>query len=69
MPELNDEPRKVKYITRSIVPSPTGVLIINCIPETIIRFDYQRGNSSRGEYLEELLDMVDGGSDYSELDY
>ena len=60
---------KVKYITRSIVLLPTAVLTIACPPETKDRFDRQRGNSSRREYLEELLDMVDGGSDYAELEY
>ena len=47
---------------------PRARLTVDCATETIARFDYQRGNSSRGEYLEELLDMVDGGS-FAELDY
>ena len=69
MPTLNKTPRKVKYVTRSIVPSRGGVLIIPGTPETIARFDYQRGNVSRADYLDELMDLIDGGTDYGELDY
>ena len=67
MVTLNDTPRKVKYIARSIVPSSAAKIAdggntayIRFTPGQLARFDRQRGNLSRAEYLEELLDMADG---------
>ena len=37
--------------------------------EQLARFDHQRGNQSRAEYLDELMDLIDGGSNFAELDY
>ena len=68
MPTINDTPRKVKYITRSIVPSSAAkvpafyndLCYIWVTSEQLARFDHQRGNLSRAEYLDELLDIADG---------
>ena len=38
-------------------------------PEQLARFDHQRGNLSRAEYLDELMDLIDGGSDFAEMPY
>ena len=35
-------------------------LIVNCSPDTIARFDAQRGDMSRREWLERLIDLSDG---------
>ena len=39
---------------------PRHRLIISCAPEAIARFDNQRGELTRAEWLERVLDMVDG---------
>lgn len=35
-------------------------LIVSCSPDTIHRFDQQRGDKSRREWLSHLLDLGDG---------
>lgn len=35
-------------------------LVIDTDAATVTRYDYQRGNLTRREYLEELLDLADG---------
>lgn len=64
MPELNDTPRKVKYITRS-VPGPStpvpelDTLIIRDDSGTVARFEQLRGDMDYIEFLAELLDVYE----------
>ena len=69
MPTINDTPRKVKYITRSIPAFYNDLCYVWVTSEQLARFDHQRGNQSRADYLDELMDLIDGGSDFAELDY
>ena len=73
MTRLDETTPKVKYITRSFVPSPEAtlsVLVISCTLATADRFDYQRGILSRAEYLNTLMDLADSTTDdFAELEY
>ena len=63
MVRLDDNLRKVKYTHSGPYPTVTlnpGIMLIPCTLETITRFDHQRGNLSRAEYLDELLDLAEG---------
>ena len=63
MVRLDDNPRKVKYtgITTIIAPRVyMTAMLIGCTNKTVARFDHQRGNLSRSEYLNELLDLAEG---------
>ena len=39
-------------------------LVVDCDKATVTRFDCQRGNLSRREYLDELMDLADGKLPY-----
>ena len=69
MVRLDGSLEKVIYTTDSNADTTTNArtwptLVIYCQPDAIARFDHQRGNLSREEYLEELLDLADGKLPY-----
>ena len=54
--DSNASPPEAKYVDAKDL----GILLIDCFPAMIDRFDHQRGNLSRREYLDELLDLAEG---------
>ena len=71
MPTLDDNTKRVNYSTHHTFrpPAVTNALMISCSFKAVARFDRQRGNLSRREYLDELMDLADGDSDYGEIKY
>jgi hypothetical protein len=83
MPKLNDKLQQVKYITHSIIPSSRvdrafydSLSYIWITPNKLARFDNQRGNLNRQEYIDKLMDFAETGGSwfrsdklFSELDY
>lgn len=66
MPRLTNENKMAMYTSAEYRASDRYTILKTIVitPEQMARFDRQRGNVSRDEYLDELMDMAEGKLPY-----